>query len=373
MSVEVLEKMISSYMATDQQQYSFGWQGGEPTLMGVDFFRKVVELQQKYGRKGAVVANGLQTNGVLIDNDFARHLADYRFLVGVSIDGPENIHDKFRKNVSGLGSHKDVLRGISCLQKHNVEFNILVLVSQSNVRKAAEVYDYLCDNGFYYQQYIPCVEFDEKGNLLPFAINGREWGDFMCEIFDRWIKHDTRKVSVRHFDSILSLKVDNIRNVCVMGKNCCQYFVVEHNGDIYPCDFFVQEELKLGSVFDSDWSGLQQSDKYLEFGKQKACWNSICDNCSCIDYCYGDCLKNRNFTARSSDSISTLCEGWKEFYQHTENEFMKLAVQIRDERNTSMRSSVQNNYYNSNEQKVSGRNSPCPCGSGKKYKKCCGR
>lgn len=379
MSVETLDKMVSSYMATPQPQYAFGWQGGEPTLMGLDFFKKVVELQQKYGRPGAVVANGLQTNAVLINDEFAEHLAKYRFLIGVSLDGPEEIHNMYRKNISGLGSHTDVLKGIDSLESHNAEFNILVLVSQSNVKRAKEVYNYLCEKGFYYHQYIPCVEFDEKGELLPFAINGEEWGNFMCEIYDCWIESDTRKVSIRHFDSVLSLLVDKIRNVCVMGNNCCQYFVVEHNGDIYPCDFFVEKDLKLGNVAESKWEELQVSEKYLEFGKMKAKWNSLCDNCFCIDYCYGDCLKHRLPAGGSPEKLSALCAGWKQFYKHTEEGFKRLADEIREERQKMFleqqrqRQAMMAGKAPSPTQDPSGRNDLCPCGSGLKYKKCCGK
>jgi len=203
MSQEVLERMISSYMALPQQQYTFGWQGGEPTLMGVEFFREAVRLQKKHGRMGAIVANGLQTNATLIDDEFAAHLAKYNFLVGVSIDGPEELHNTYRKNAGGGGSHADVMRGVESLKRNNAEFNVLVLVNKANVRQARRVYRYLCENGIFHHQYIPCVEFDENGELLPFAINGGEWGDFLCELYDLWLPDDTRRVSIRYFDALL--------------------------------------------------------------------------------------------------------------------------------------------------------------------------
>ena len=154
MTDRVLDRLVKSFMSTDQAQHSFAWQGGEPTLMGLDFFKKAVALQKKYGRNGHVVTNGLQTNGTLITSDFAQHLAENKFLVGVSLDGPASIHDVFRKYADGRGSHADVINGIGNLVRRNVEFNILTLVSKSNVGKAAEVYGYLRDNGFLYQQYI---------------------------------------------------------------------------------------------------------------------------------------------------------------------------------------------------------------------------
>ena len=370
MNDTVLEKMISTYMATDQPQYVFGWQGGEPTLMGPEFFRKVTKLQQQYGRKGVFVSNGLQTNATLIDDEFAAHLGEYRFLVGVSMDGPADIHDTYRKNAAGRGTHADVMRGIEALRKNAVEFNVLVLVSQANVARGAEVYRYMRDMGLFYHQYIPCVEFDGKGNRLPFAITGPEWGKFIIDIFNEWIKADTRKVSVRLFDSILSYLVDGSRDICRMGKNCCQYFVVEHNGDIYPCDFFVDEGLKLGNVANSSWEKLQRSAEYRNFGKQKSQWNKKCSGCKWLKYCLGDCLKHRLYGGMKADNISWLCEGWMMFYEHAMPAFRKLADEIREQR---ARESEERRKMLAASGREPERNDACPCGSGKKYKNCCGK
>ena len=332
MSEEVLTQMISSYMKTAQKQYAFGWQGGEPTIMGVDFFRRVTDLQQKYGKNGALVANGLQTNATLIDGEFAKHLAKYKFLVGVSLDGPENIHNRYRITADGRGSYINVLRGIEHLKQNNVEFNILTLVTSANVKKGRDVYRFLCDMGFFYHQYIPCVEFDGKGSPMPFSVSGEEWGDFLCEIFDEWIKRDTRKVSMRLFDSILALMVDGVRNACNMGDNCCQYFVVEHNGDIYPCDFFVDSDKKLGNIMNDSWKELQVSPKYMEFGRKKSLWNKECEKCEYLKYCMGDCPKHRFYKGDNPDNLSWLCKGWKQFFSHSLPEFKKLALSIKGQR-----------------------------------------
>ena len=330
----VLEKMISSYMKTPQPQYSFGWQGGEPTLMGVEFFRKIIDLQQKHGGTGTVVGNGLQTNAVLIDDEMAAHFAKYNFLLGVSLDGPPEIHDFYRKNHAGAGSHASVMKAIGILKKHNVEFNILVLVSKSNVGRAKEIYSYLLENGFLFHQYIPCVEFDRNGKPLEWSITGREWGEFLCGIFDCWEKSDTRKVSIRLFDSILWYLVHGQRNICHIGRNCCQYFVVEYNGDVYPCDFFVQTDLKLGNVTENSWEEMQDSVKYKEFGALKSKWNSICEKCDCFEICAGDCLKHRLPQSQNNPrTISWLCEGWKIFYSHSLKKFRKLAGQIKKQQN----------------------------------------
>ncbi len=370
MSDEVLEAMIRSFMAVPMSQYAIGWQGGEPTLMGVDFFKRVTALQQKHGRGGAVVANGLQTNGTLITDEFAEHLAAYHFLVGISLDGPAEIHDHYRAYADGRGSHADVLRGIERLSTHGVEYNILTLVNDRNVTRAREVYQYLGEHGHLYQQYIPCVEFDEAGTPLPFAINGRQWGDFLCELYDCWIKHDTRRVSIRLFDSILAYLVDGARTVCSMGRNCCQYFVVEHNGDIYPCDFFVRKNLWVGNVTATSWEDAARSPVYRTFGAQKAQWHEECDRCPHLAVCSGDCLKHRLYGGNGPRNLSWLCEGWKQFYDHAMPGLRGLAQQIAAERSQQAPAAPQPHAPAAPKQRP-GRNDPCPCGSGRKYKRCC--
>ena len=350
MTVKTLEKLISSYLATPQSVYSFGWQGGEPTLMGLEFFKRVVELQQKHAPDGAVISNTLQTNGVLIDDEWARHLVEYRYLVGVSLDGPAEVHDAHRKNAAGQGSHARVMESIDCLKRNRVDFNVLTLVTQANVRKGREIYQYLREQGTAFQQYVPCVEFDEQGSLLPYAISGEEWGDFLCEVFDEWVRADTLRVSVRLFDAVLAKMVDNANSICHMSDNCGLYFVVEHNGDVYPCDFYVDSDMQLGNIKENDWVELQTSEKYRSFGKKKRNWSRDCANCEFLAYCMGDCPKHRN------SSTSWLCEGLKKFFKHSLPTFERLATQIRAQRGP-----------------IADRNAPCPCGSGRKYKKCHGK
>jgi uncharacterized protein len=369
----VLQKLIQSYMATPQPTYSFAWQGGEPTLMGLDFFRRVTELQKSYGKTGDVVSNGIQTNATLIDDAFAEHLGRYRFLAGVSLDGPSGIHDRFRQTRGGGPSHAAVLKGIDALKRHNVEFNILVLVSQANVNRARDVYRYLVDEGFFYHQYIPCVEFDDHGKLLPFAVSGPEWGNFLCEIFDQWYPQDVHSVSIRHFDSLLHKMIDSSVTVCTLGENCCQYFVVEHNGDIYPCDFFVQKDLKLGNVMQTTWNQAQSSPVYREFGAHKAAWNKTCETCEFLNLCCGDCLKHRIYGTHSARNLSRLCSGWNQFFKHSVDKFNELAQTIRLEQLNKINYSSAQRINAVSKVAPVGRNQPCPCGSGKKFKKCCGR
>lgn len=363
----VLERMVSGYMATPQPCYTFGWQGGEPTLMGAAFFRRVTELQQQYGAAGATVSNGLQTNGTLITDDLAGHLAAYRFLVGLSVDGPAVLHDRYRRDAGGRGSHAVVVRGMERLRAAGVEFNILTLVSQSNVSAPETVYRYLRDElGCLYHQYIECVEFDSAGRLQPFAIGAAEWGAFLCRLFDEWLRNDTRRVSVRLFDTLLSKLVDGIDNTCASGRDCRQYFVVEHNGDIYPCDFHVTPDLRLGNVMTDAWPDLQRSPAYEAFGRRKSQWHPRCSVCSHRLFCNGDCPKNRALAGRGEAPLSHLCDGWRRFYDHARPRLEELAQDVRRERAAATAQA------GTPPGRAPGRNDACPCGSGRKYKRCCG-
>ncbi len=370
MSPEVLDRLVSSYMATDQPQYVFGWQGGEPALMGVEFFREITRLQRRHGRRGSVVTNGFQTNGTLVDDDLAAHLAEYRFLVGVSLDGPEELHDHYRRDPQGGGSHAAVLACLVRLRRHRVEFNVLTLVTSANVGRPAELYHYLTDQGLHYQQYIPCVEFDEQGQPLPWTITPEQWGDFLCGVFDEWKSSD---ISVRLFDALLCELQGQPAPLCHMGTDCRQYFVVEHNGDVYPCDFFVTPETRLGNIMEDSWEALQASAAYREFGACKAQWNERCASCEYVRWCAGDCLKHRYRTGTDPRALSWLCEGWRQFYQHALPELRKLAQtgaalsSILPVPEPPLQSPPPDPTT------PVARNAPCPCGSGKKYKRCCGR
>ncbi len=369
MSPEVLHRLISTYMATDQPQYVFGWQGGEPTLMGVDFFREVTRLQQHYGRPGSVVTNGLQTNGTLLDDALAAHLAEYRFLVGVSLDGPAELHDHYRRDPRGQGSHAAVLDSLARLRRHHVEHNVLTLVTNANVTQAVRVYRYLLDQGISYHQYIPCVEFDPRGRPLPWTVTGEQWGQFLVALFEEWWT-DRDVVSVRLFDALLARLLGQSAPLCHLGTDCLQYFVVEYNGDVYPCDFFVTAETRLGSIGEDSWEALQQSPAYREFGAAKAQWHERCSTCNYLRWCAGDCLKHRYRTGRNPRALSWLCAGWQQFYAHALPRLRQHARQLQVGPTLPPLAPAPDG---ASPPPLVGRNDPCPCGSGRKYKKCCGR
>ncbi len=329
MSDVVLEKMISSYMKMALPAYNFTWQGGEPTISGLDFFNRAVELQKKYAPPNAKINNSLQTNATLIDQPMAEFFTKYNFLLGVSLDGPKAIHNKFRLTISGKPTHSAVMQGINHLRRAKTEFNILCLVNSENVKTPKELYKYYREKGFSFLQFIPCVEYDERGDLTHYSINGRQWGEFLCEIFDIWYRKDTRRVSIRHFDSVLNYLVMNRYTQCIMDKDCRQYFVVEYDGGIYPCDFYVEKGLKLGSIDTISWDEALTDSIYEDFGKLKGEWNSRCNSCEWLQLCHGDCQKMRG-SDNNPGTLSTLCEGWQIFYNHTMEKFEKLAQSIRD-------------------------------------------
>ena len=325
MSDSVLERLIKSYMDLDIDHFIFGWQGGEPILMGLDFFKKVTDLQKKYGRDGAYVSNGLQTNATLLNDEFAKHLHSYNFLVGVSLDGPEYIHNYYRKFYDSRGSYKNVMDNIESLKRNNASFNILTLVNNSNVTNAKELYSFFKQKGYFYQQYIPCVEFDNNGNLESFSIKAKQWGNFLCELFDCWYPDDFDQVSIRLFDSILYYLIKGKYNTCDMDRKCSSYFVVEYNGDIYPCDFFVQKDLKLGNIMQNSWQEIISSHNYMLFGNIKEKYSPTCRDCRHLYLCNGDCLKFRDCSLENPTRLSFICKGWTKFYDYSIDRFKKIA------------------------------------------------
>ena len=233
-----------------------------------------------------------------------------------------------------MPTHASVCKGIDRLKKHGVAFNILALVNARTVKQPREIYGYFKNCGFLHQQYVPCVEFDAAGRLLPYSITGREWGTFLCEIFDRWIGEDTSRISIRQFDSILEYLVSGKRNACAMGMDCRQYFVVEYDGSVYPCDFFVRDDLRLGNVRNGTWKDFLASPVYRRFGLEKANWSEECRSCAWLALCHGDCQKFRPVAGvedAKARSKSVLCEGWKAFYAHALPRLEGIADGIRDQ------------------------------------------
>ena len=322
MDAVTLSAAVSNYLSCPMGRHVFAWQGGEPTLAGTDFFRAALRLQRRAAPPGAAIANSLQTNGTLLDDSWGRLLREAGFLVGISLDGPRALHDRFRLRADGTGSHADVLRGLGVLRRHGVAHNALVLVSAANQGHADEVYAFLREQGIRHQQYIECVEFDARGVRRPYALSPGKWGEFLCRIFDLWYPRDVRDVSIRLFDSVLSRLVTRAPTLCPMSGDCRGCFVVEHDGGIYPCDFHVRQDLRLGTVTTDRFADLWESARYCEWGRGKSALPPECAACRFLPLCMGDCPRNR------VGGRSALCEDWKLFYSHTIARFERLAGEI---------------------------------------------
>lgn len=330
MSDGVLEQMISSYLRLRFTTSVFSWQGGEPSLCGLDFFRKAVELQEKYGVDGQRIGNAFQTNALLIDDEWARFFSQYNFLVGVSLDGPPEIHDRYRRTVGGSGSSEKVLAAIEHLKRRSVSFNILTLVTQANVELARSVYRWLVSRGFRYLQFIPCLERDPAaaGARAEFAIRPGQYGRFLCEVFDEWYANGFPHISVRTFDSVLNYYVTGAAGMCTFDSSCDAYIVVERNGDVYPCDFFVTSEWKLGNVMDKDIEHFIVCGPKRQFARYKSELCRGCDRCEWKPMCWGGCLKDRLFPRYDYTGPTYFCASYRRFFEHTHTRFKAIAESI---------------------------------------------
>jgi uncharacterized protein len=371
MSEETLEILIKQAMAQSGQQISIGWQGGEPTLMGLPFFKKAIELQKKHGR-GKVIGNGLQTNGLLFDEQWARFLARNKFLVGLSIDGPEHIHDHYRFMSGGQGSWSKVLEKGKLLLDGGVEVNALTVVNDYSVKFPEEIYNFHKDLGLTFMQFIPCVEPDPEDSkrAAPFSVSGEGLGEFYVKLFDLWLSDfvdGVPQTSVRFFDSVFYHYVDMAPPECTLLEECGIYVVVEHNGDVYSCDFFVEPEWKLGNIKDDLLIDLLNSERQAEFGKIKSDLPGACKKCEWLDYCRGGCTKDR-LRDPSDKKLNHFCTAFKMFFEHADPQLKAIAKKWKEEHGIQDVSSS-----GPSGKSKPGRNDSCPCGSGLKYKRCCGK
>jgi len=334
MSDEVLDWLVRSYMGCGFEQNSFAWQGGEPTLMGLDFFKKVVDLQMKYGRSGQAVTNALQTNGILLDAEWCQFLSKYEFLCGISMDGPKEFHDHYRKDRSGEGTFDRVMAGIDNCRKYNTEFNILVLLNNLNVQQPDKLFDFFTGMGINFLQFVPCIEksADDPTKPAPFSITAEQYGKFLCRIFDRWIDYGVQKLSVRIFDSMLSFMLGRPHTECTFARKCNDYIVIEHNGDAFCCDFYVTGETKLGNITKTPIEKLANSEIKRGFSRKKTEIDNKCLMCRYLDICRGGCPKNREMLTSTHKVPSYFCEGYKMFFAYALPRLEMIAKDIQNEK-----------------------------------------
>jgi len=348
MSDTVLESYIRQYIQSQPAQHvSFAWQGGEPTLLGVPFFERVIELQKKYaGDK--LVDNAFQTNGTLLDDAWGEFLARNKFLIGLSIDGPAEIHDAYRVDKGGQPTFTRVMRGLDILKKHGVEFNTLTVINRKNSYHARQVYRFLKEIGSKYLQFIPIVEQvaaqpDPNGLVLlkPYArqqttvsewsVEPLQFGKFLSAVFDEWVLGDVGHVFVQIFDVALESWAGLPQTLCVFAPQCGKALALEHNGDLYSCDHFVYPENKLGNIMERAMSGLVKSPQQARFGNAKeTALPSDCKTCDVRFACNGECPKHRFTTTASGEyGLNYLCAGYKHFFHHIDPYMRFMANELR--------------------------------------------
>jgi uncharacterized protein len=313
MTLETLEKLADSYLFYSFPRSSFIFQGGEPTLAGLPFFEKLIEFQKRYGRSGQSVSNALQTNGVLLDDRWCEFLSAYNWFVGLSLDGPEPVNDLYRYNKEGKGTAGRVLESLALLQKHKVEFNVLCVLSPANVGRARELYRFFRGLGVMHIQFIPAAEFDKNGKPLPFSITAGQYGRFLVELFEEWWP-DRRSVRIRFFDNIAEGLAGEKPSTCTMHETCDSYAVVEYNGDVFPCDFFVEKDWKLGNITVDSWSEIARRGRRFQFASKKTLAHPECQACEYQSICHGGCPKFRAGPRGQFEDLDYFCGAYKMIY-----------------------------------------------------------
>ena len=327
MSETVLEAMIVQLMAQPVPQISIAWQGGEPTLMGTGFFQKALRLMEKHGR-GQAVTNSLQTNGILINKQWARLFRDYHFLIGLSIDGPEHVHDHYRRSRSGGGSWRKAIDAAKLLLDQGVEVNASAVVNDYSAQFPEEIYTFLKVNGLTFMQFIPCVETDvrDPNSAAPYSVSAEKYGEFLCNLFDLWvgdISDGTPTTSIRFFEALLFKYAGFPPTECTLLEKCGNYLVIEHTGDVYACDFFVEPEWKLGNLLETPLEALLNSSRQVEFGQHKASLPQDCLICEWKTLCRGGCTKDR-LRDPMSGGRNHFCEAYRLFFPYADARIQHL-------------------------------------------------
>lgn len=334
MSEELLDKFIREYIESQTTaSVLFTWHGGETLMRPLSFYKKAVELQKKYAR-GRQIDNCIQTNGTLLNDDWCKFFKDNNFLVGISIDGPQEFHDEYRRNKQGLPSFFKVMQGIELLKKHDVEYNAMAVINDYNVDYPIEFYNFFKKIGCNYIQFTPIVErigthqdgttlaspeeLNKKVELAPFSVDAKKWGDFLCAVFDEWIKEDVGTYFIQIFDSTLANWIGEQPGVCTLARTCGHAGVMEFNGDVYSCDHFVFPQYKLGNIHSKTLVEMMYSEKQQKFGNEK--YTNLPQQCKSCEYlfaCNGECPKNRFlYTAHGEPGLNYLCNGYKKFFSH---------------------------------------------------------
>ena len=348
MPPETLERYIQQYIAAQPvNEIHFAWQGGEPTLLGVDYFRTIVALQQKHAN-GKSIHNALQTNGTLIDDEWGEFFAEQKFLIGISIDGPRELHDHYRVDKGNAPTFDRVIRGLNKLKSHNIDFNTLTVVNRHNSQYPLEVYRFLKEIGSGFMQFIPVVErkagepqsdglvliqpsFDHPAEVTEWSVEPLTYGKFLTRIFDEWVKKDVGRFFVQQFDVALESWMGMDASLCVFAKTCGSALAMEHSGDLYSCDHFVYPENKLGNISETDLDQMISSQQQVKFGLNKRdSLPRMCRTCDVRFACNGECPKHRFLTTPDGEpGLNYLCAGYKHYFHHIDPFMQFMARELR--------------------------------------------
>jgi serine-type anaerobic sulfatase-maturating enzyme len=380
MSDSVLESYLRQTIEAHRTpQITIAWQGGEPTLMGLDFFRRAVGLERKYLRPGVTVERTLQTNGILLNDEWCEFFREHAFLVGLSLDGTREMHDAYRRDHQGNGTFDRVVQAARLMQEHGVEFNVLATVHTANGDHPLELYRFFRDElKAQYLQLIAIVE--PSGRTAPVvtdrSVRPEQFGRFLIGIFDEWVRRDVGRMFVQLFDGVLASYVRGYSTLCTLQPACGEGVALEHNGDLYSCDHFVNPEHRLGNIVETPLRELIGSDRQQAFGRAKSdTLPRYCRECEFLFTCHGECPKNRLLSTPDGEpGLNYLCAGLKAFLRHSERPMRAMAGLLQRGREAAevMPLLAAEEARVLAEGARGGRNAPCPCGSGRKFKRCHG-
>lgn len=385
MADELLESYTRQYIEAQRvPEVTFAWQGGEPTLMGLDFFKRAVELQQQYRKPGMRIHNAFQTNGVLLDDAWCRFFHQHNFLIGLSVDGPKHLHDAYRVDKGGRPTFDRVMAGLALLKKHRVEFNILTTVHAANVEHGVEVYRCLRDEiGTQFMQFIPIVEranetgYQEGDQVTERSLTGEQYGRFLISIFDEWVRRDVGRVFVQIFDVALAAWAGERPGLCIFEETCGLALAMEHNGDLFACDHFVEPNYRLGNIQEIPLLDMVASAEQRQFGLDKRDkLPRYCRECEVRFVCNGGCPKDRFIhTPDGEAGLNYLCTGYRAFFNHIDQPMRIMANELRAGRAPANIVQILAQEERALQQRFAGvgRNDLCPCGSGRKFKACHGQ
>jgi uncharacterized protein len=385
---EYLRQLIEAH--TGAPEVPIAWQGGEPTLMGLDFFRRAVDISQRHLEPGQRAAFGIQTNGTLLDEEWAAFLKDHDFLVGISIDGPREIHDTYRVNKGGRGTFDQVMRGLRHLRAAGVEWNALTTVHAANAARGREVYRFLRDDcGARFMQFIPIIERiagDEEGDewnswrdrplyvqegrrVTSRSVSAEGYGRFLIDVFEDWVRRDVGTVYVQMFDVTLANRAGEPPHLCVHSETCGRALAMEHTGDLYSCDHFVEPRYRLGNIMERPMHELVFSPAQVRFGQAKRdTLPRMCRDCDVRFACHGGCPKDRFLrTPDGENGLNYLCKGYKEFFHHVDRPIRLMSALLAHQRPPAQ---IMQLYASQDARRD--RYGPCTCGSGRKWRFCHG-